>query len=372
MRTWLLDEMVKAYEPATWRIPADFLEKSHFERSLARVDMSSSPGYPYCVDFATNKSLFKTDKEGKPDPAMVDLFYTIVCNRLRDRDCDPIRCFIKPEPHKVSKLRDGRLRLIASVSVVDQIIDHMLFAEMNEALIENWIRIPSKVGWSPYYGGWRHIPKGWLAADKSCWDWTAKPWLFDLVLQFRMRMCENLDLKWVDLATWRYKCLIMDPTWITTGGILLKQKRAGVMKSGCVNTIADNSLMQYLLHLRVCKELGVDPGPLYAMGDDTYQEPPERPVEYRAKLEEFCLVKEFDRKREFCGMRFCGMNRVEPLYKGKHAFNLLHMASPEELSISYGLLYHRSVESSYIDSFFAKLGVKTLSTQRRDLIFDGE
>lgn len=373
MRAVILEMMTERWSSAKWSIPPDFLTRAHFDRVVAGLDWTSSPGYPYMRRSPTNGALFGV-VNGVPDPAKSSEIWEMVRIQIREGSSDPIRLFIKAEPHKVKKIEDGRFRLISSVSVVDQIIDHMIFGSMNDMLIKNWSEVPSKIGWSVLYGGWRAMPHWdkWVAADKSSWDWTVNAWLVDMVLEVRCRLCDNLTQQWVDLALWRYKQLFLSPTMITSGGWLLQQVRPGVMKSGCVNTISDNSIMQDILHVRVCQELNIPVGRLFAMGDDTLQEQPDEPQAYFDLLAQYAKMKDCGKINEFAGFRFMG-KRIEPLYKGKHAYTLLHV-DPKvlpELAASYQLLYHRSVYRNLFEDFFSELGLKVLSREYRDAIFDG-
>jgi len=372
-REYILKKMETLFDDAKWRIPDDFMQRSHFERVVrTKLDWTSSPGYPYMRRATTNGDFFAC-VDGEPSTKMLDFVWNLLVDRLGSRDSDPIRLFVKPEPHKQKKLDQGRYRLISSVSVVDQIIDHMLFADMNQQMVDNWLYVPSKVGWAPVNGGHRIIPKQkWMALDKSAWDWTVQPWLCEMVLETRMRLCENLSGEWIDLAQWRYVELFVAPVFITSGGWRMRQAQPGVMKSGCVNTITDNSLMQVILHLRVSMELGLVPSPIYTMGDDTLQQPVPDMQKYVDAMSAFSIVKEAALQNEFAGNRFIG-RRIEPMYKGKHAYTLLHL-NPEilpQLANSYVLLYHRSIYRDLMEDVFLKMGQDYHSRAFRDAIFDG-
>lgn len=365
------------YEGSRWSIPVDFLSREHFERVVrTRIDWTSSPGYPYMLRSTNNGLLFGFDGV-KPNPEKMDYVWNIVKSRLAGEDADPIRLFVKQEPHTRKKLDLERFRLISSVSVVDQIVDHMLFADMNDALLANWSDQPSKPGWSPFGGGWRHMPASsvWTATDSSAWDWTVQPWLLEMCLQLRLRLCKNPSEQWRELAYARYKQLFLQPVFITSGGLKLKQLKPGVMKSGCVNTIADNSLMQVLLHVRVCLTIGQPVTWLYTMGDDKLQEPMGKEKEYMELLSQFCILKQIQRKNEFAGFEFIHTRQgcmIEPVHKGKHAYNLLHAidANLEQMGQSYSLNYHRSKHSGWIDDLFTQMGVKLFSRGFRDYIYD--
>lgn len=370
----ILSTMEEMYKEAKWMLPGDFMEKTHFERVVKeKLDWNSSPGYPFLMRAPTNRILFKVE-EGIPLQQEVDRMWLLLQNRLEERDADPVRLFVKPEPHKVKKLDSHRYRLISSVSVLDQIIDHMLFGELNQSLIDNWPFIPNRPGWSQLVGGWRAMPvETWTATDKSGWDWTAQAWLFELVLELRYRLCKNPSPKWLELAVWRYKALFSDQCrFITSGGLVLRQRRPGVMKSGCVNTISDNTLMQVILHLRVCATLEIPAGCLIGMGDDVLQETLDREEDYLDMLGQFCYIKQAAHINEFAGFRFSGKN-VEPCYQGKHAYALLHVNEDllPQICDSYLLLYHRSQRRDYLRSMFQEMDLEVRPLQWFDAIFDG-
>jgi len=60
--------------------------------------------------------------------------------------CDPVRLFVKGEPHKVVKILEGRVRLIMSVSLMDKVIEMVLHNHVNKHEIANWQRLPYKPG----------------------------------------------------------------------------------------------------------------------------------------------------------------------------------------------------------------------------------
>lgn len=374
----VLSTAVEAHQATRWRIPSDFLSKAHYLRILSQLEMKSSPGYPYNVRHPTNKDLFGADEHGNMNQSRVEEVWSAVLNRLAEmregrEASDHVRLFIKPEPMKERKLLQHKYRLIASVSVVDQIIDHMLFDDMNEKLYASWDQVPSKVGWSPYVGGWKIMPREtWMALDKSSWDWTVNLWIIDLVFKLRQLLCDNISDEWLKLALMRYKILHEAPTFVTSAGVVLRQRMPGVLKSGCVNTIADNSMMQYLLHLRVCQEIGIASGGFMAIGDDTLQQPMPEREKYLEVMGQYCIVKKFEMSNEFAGMLFKGM-QVEPQYVGKHAYTILHMdnALAEDIATAYSLLYHRSKYRNWFERLFADMGLQIPSRIRRDAIFDG-
>lgn len=374
---YVTQKTVATFQPAAWYIPEDFLTYDHFVRIVKNLDWNSSPGYPYLLTHSNNRAFFEVDEHGNPSLSALSRVWDLVSNRLIDRSTDPIRLFIKPEPIKEQKARDYRYRLISSVSVIDQIIDHMLFDEMNTIMNSEWINLPSKVGWSLYNGGWKIIPAGKMfATDKKAWDWTVKQWIIECEFFVRESLCRNRSSSffplWKELATWRYEKLYFSAVFITSGGDLLQQLEPGIMKSGGVNTINTNSIMQYLLHCRVCYHLGEEPMPIMCMGDDTLQYPQKDMDTYQKIANQYCIMKECDRVTEFAGFRYNGLN-IEPLYKAKHCFNLLHLdpAIASEIAMSYALLYHRSSTRVEMNRVLEELDVLP-HPSFLDQIYDGQ
>lgn len=364
----VIRQTVEQCSAAATRVPIDFLEFSHYVRVLAGVDWNSSPGFPYFYEHTNNKGFFGV-KEGKPNFDRVMYVWDLIQERLEKRDSDPIRLFIKPEPHKKKKIADKRFRLISSVSIIDQLIDQMVFGFQNEQFLENNHYTPVRVGWGWMKGGWRSVPRaGMVACDKSGWDWTVTPWLLNAEFEVRRRLLLGGDIdKWVEVAQYRYHCLFISNEFVTSGGVVFSLKDPGVMKSGCVNTIVSNSIMQTILHHRVSVELGVRSYGLWAMGDDTLQ--PNTPFmeEYCRALSKYCILKQVSSESEFAGMKWKG-RFIEPLYTGKHAYNILRVKDKDidVFSLSYNLLYWRSANKNLIR------GLMPVPDIGFDAIWDGE
>lgn len=359
-----------------WDIPDDFLQRSHFERVVMEsIKWNSSPGFPYMLKYADNRSFFGV-VNGVPNPLRMDEIWNMVRLRLDDHSDDPIYLFVKQEPHKSSKM--GRKRLISSVSIIDQIIDHMLDDEFNKQIVDNALFGSVKVGWTHLLGGWKVFPRGGLSIDKSGWDWTMRWWLCCMCFEIREKACLTtgrlLD-EWRRHAAWRYRALFSCPRFALPDGTIWLQLRPGVMKSGSVKTIVDNSVGQILLHERVLCDLDqeIEDDWIWAMGDDTYQKRPGNLKQYLETLGQYCIVKEYNTNQEFAGNRFMAKCRIEPMYKGKHAYKLLY-ADPKvqaDLASSYSLLYHRSGQRDAVRHIVSNYGVVP-TLDEMDEIYDGE
>lgn len=368
IRDRVITKTVEVCSSASSIVPIDFLQFSHYVRVLAGVDWNSSPGFPYFYESVNNKNFFQV-KDGKPSFERVMYVWELIQKRLEEKDSDPIRLFIKPEPHKKKKIAEKRYRLISSVSIVDQLIDQMVFGFQNEAFLENNHYTPVRVGWGWMKGGWRSVPRaGMVACDKSGWDWTVTPWLLNAEFEIRKRLLVGGDVeKWTEMAQMRYHNLFVKNEFVTSGGVVFTLKHPGVMKSGCVNTIVSNSIMQTILHFRVSEELGVPSYGLWAMGDDTLQ--PNTPFmeAYCSLLSRYCILKQVSRESEFAGMKW-DKGFIEPLYKGKHAYNILRVKDKDinVFSLSYNLLYWRSADKDLIR------GLMPVPDIGFDRIWDGE
>lgn len=365
------NKMCQTFAPARLGVPSDFMTRAHFDRVFENLDMTSSPGLPYIRVATTNKLLF-CDKNGVVIPEKKEWLWAQVESRLKDESFDPIRFFVKAEPIKQEKLEQGRFRLIASISVVDQVIDQMIFGWQNEAIKDVWDQVPPKVGWSQMLGGWKIVPSCMrIAIDKKAWDWTVKEWMLEAEFKLRLWLCHENPL-FQKLATWRYRCLYEHPLLVTSSGVVLRQEFIGIMKSGSVNTIMSNSIMQVILHYRVCVELGQEPGFLWSMGDDTLQSEPDDLDQYMNRLREYCLAKDPVRAVEFAGFEF-GPGFTNPMYPAKHAFNLLYFDPrfAQDMVNSYSLLYTRSTDSGWVFRTLSELGEAPTSEFLR-MVWNGD
>lgn len=334
---------MEAYREATWSLPTDFLSFEHFERVVSRLESRSSPGWPLMREAPTIGEWLGRDALGRCDSVQMARLWKLVQTRLDgESPNDDIRLFIKREPHKLSKILEGRYRIIFSVALVDQVVWHMLFDSQNDREIEVHSRIPSKAGWTPSRGGWRRLisayPGPYTSIDKSQWDWGCPMWVLWSDLRIRAQLCRDhqspLFDRWLRIAKAQYAQVFEKPVLRLSDGRRFMQKQGGLMKSGLVNTIATNSRAQWLLHAMAWVRSGGDVNAipeLGSMGDDTFQlgEASER---YVSELQHLgCEVKEVDSGdvMVFAGHAITAEACV-PSYAKKHWFALMH-ANPTVL-----------------------------------------
>lgn len=184
--------------------------------------------------------------------------------------CDPVRLFVKQEPHTMRKIKEGRFRLISSVSLVDQLVERLIFGPQNQLEIQRWRNIPSKpgMGLSLYEQAesiWRelqtyHDMRPAAEADISGFDWSVQSWELwaDLALRCNLGDFGN---KLRRAATSRFYCF-MNSVFQLSDGTLIEQGNPGLMKSGSYCTSSTNSrircLMAELIEAPWCIAMGDD------------------------------------------------------------------------------------------------------------------
>lgn len=343
----------------------------------SQIDMTSTPGIPWCKWGATNADLFRYDsKTGVCDPERVSMIVEQVKLKWEDLEqgkfkADPLNVFIKREPHKRSKLESKAYRLIMGVSVVDTIIDRLMFGDFLDKQIENYMELPTKVGMPLQGGNYKYLASTIqipLMSDKSSFDFTVQSWLIDLDIRLMcaLRITPGEDDYWDAMMSARLESL-HDKVVIQCGlnGPRFVQIVRGIVKSGSLFTIGFNSNktcgQHVLAMLRLYIWMSVMP---YSVGDDALQNRTDIPgsiESYKQELERTgCIVKEIKtgKRCEFLGHEFDTETCV-PVYNAKHAFQLLHMGIETlKLSIgSYQLLYaHHEAWLSALQSVALGLG----------------
>lgn len=252
--------------------------------------------------------------------------------------CDPIRLFIKGEPHKQSKLDEGRYRIIMSVSLVDQLVARVLFQEQNQREIALWRAIPSKPGFglstdeqtaefveslarltnlSPteLIENWKGVVR---PTDCSGFDWSVSEWMLQDELEVRNRLTIDLNDLTVRLrAGWLYA--LSNAVLALSDGTLLAQTVPGVQKSGSYNTSSSNS------RIRVMAAYHCGASWAIAMGDDALESTDSNLAEYKGlgfKVEESGQL-------EFCSHIFRAPDLALPTGVNKMLYKLIHGYNPQ-------------------------------------------
>lgn len=252
--------------------------------------------------------------------------------------CDPVRLFVKNEPHSLEKISEGRLRLISSVSITDEVIERLLFEVQNNAEIDHWVECPSKPGIglakdeqaAMLYEALRDLLVMAAESDVSGWDWNVKDWMLALDARVRVALAEGAGKLYARLVCNRMWCLARS-VFSLSDGRLIAQRIPGIMKSGSYVTSSTNSRMRVALALLT--------GALWAiaMGDDCVEQWRENAAQEYARFG--IKVKVFQRVEggcfEFCSHSFTPRRIAIFLNMAKATYRLLSNAPDEQRLAQY-------------------------------------
>ncbi|QBF54044.1 P2 [Zucchini aphid-borne yellows virus] len=251
--------------------------------------------------------------------------------------CDPIRLFVKGEPHKQSKLDEGRYRLIMSVSLVDQLVARVLFQNQNKREIALWRAIPSKpgfglstdeqvldfteslarqVGTNPadVVANWsRYL----TPTDCSGFDWSVAEWMLLDDMEVRNRLTLDLTPALKRLRSCWVKC-IANSVFCLSDGTLLEQTTPGVQKSGSYNTSSSNSRIRVMAAYHAGADWAI------AMGDDALESNPADLEAYK----QLGFKVEKSGQLEFCSHIFRAPGLALPVNENKMIYKLVFGYNP--------------------------------------------
>jgi hypothetical protein len=300
-----------------------------FDAALADVDRSSSPGFPYLNmaggmtngDFLdrylgyVKKLVHARIQLLASTPVEIVAKYTGP-EKVQAGLCDPVRIFIKREPHKMKKIRSRTFRLIWSISLVDSICERMLYARQNKREILNWFDVPSKPGMGFTDEHIRLIYDNVMRArsemtlvdsDVSAWDMSVPEWLLKLDVVRRSRLNGSpVGSIWHTVSSNRMECMC-DSVIVSSSGECFSQKIKGIQKSGTYITGSTNSSMRVM----VATILGSDF--IIAMGDDAVEHSFDG---FEQKYADFGLPVKQSNKVE-TGFNFCSHNFLKRESDGK-------------------------------------------------------
>jgi hypothetical protein len=273
----------------------------------------SKPGVPYSILGTNNRDIVIQDPEMIIDLVVerlrligtidADLYGPVELVRMNA--CDPVRVFVKGEPHSTKKVEQGRWRLIFAVSIVDQIIERLLCSSQNREEIRLWDKCPSAPGLSlssdlslkQLYDIVMELKgEGKMAeADVTGWDWSVKEWelLEDAVMRAHLGNFTKMSAK----ALFNRQVCASRTVYAMPDGKLRTLTGDGVLISGCYNTSSTNSRLRVLVAYLV--------GALWAkaMGDDCVEDFVTNATEkYAAIGHPLKMYVEKDDEFEFCSL----------------------------------------------------------------------
>lgn len=369
----------EAYKSCVWELPDDYLSYLNFLKAVQRLDMKSSPGWPYVQTYRTNADVLGWNGVVCDEYRLNYVWYELQ-KYLEDPSDLTLSCFIKMEPHKIEKVLENRWRLIMASPLHVQLLWHMMFDYMNDLEIKETYNIPSKQGLVIPNGGWKTFLMQCKAngfdtgLDKRAWDWNVPYWLILLDLRFRYRMGRGRYMQeWLSLANKLYEAMFKNPIIMLSDGHMYKQLYGGIMKSGCVNTISTNSHLQIFIHILVCLMSGESIYPLpYAVGDDTLQKLLQA-ISLALYARFGAVVKSASDGLEFVGHEFTDKGPI-PLYFAKHYAKCMHVKDellPEYLD-SMCRMYCKDKMYDFWSDLASDLNINVYSREYYEYWYDNE
>lgn len=345
------------------RAPEDWDSYENFEKQLAGLDNTSSPGWPYMKTATTIGSWLQNDSFGRPSEERKQILWHDVRKVMAGDYQHLFRVFVKDEPHKRKKILAKKWRLIIASSLPVQMVWRMAFDHQNKWLNDHPYETPSAHGLVFPHGGWRRFKtmlqslKLQYSRDISAWDVNAPGFLLKFVRDFR-KNCGG-PASWLRIVDLLYHDAFFSAKLLFSNGFVLKQMYAGFMKSGLFNTISDNSLCMVASHFLAARMARMPVGKIKATGDDVLQQ-------YLTALYIKCLesmgfvVKEVTKAPIFMGTDFT--DRPKPVYFEKHIVNLAcSQADLADVLDSYVRLYCYSEHLDFWHEVANELGVKVRS-----------
>lgn len=269
------------------------------------------------------KLLMATKPENMPITAV---------DKVKGGFCDPIRVFVKQEPHKQDKIKTGRFRIISVVSMVDELVERVIANLQNETEILLWDMIPSKPGMgvsldtqtSLLYESLSPLLTEAAEADITAWDWSIDGWMIDMDARARLFLAGHISDPYsfepdgvTNLYLNRFDCF-SHAVFSLSDGTLFAQQKKGLIKSGSYCTSSSNSRIRVMLSRLIGAKWCI------AMGDDSIEQYIEGAAEKYAQLG--LNIKFYKRTSkesfEFCSMQF-EEDKAIPLNWTKTLFRLL-------------------------------------------------
>lgn len=334
-----------------------------FPKALLDLDLTSTVGLTSLRLYGSTVGEFLqgSPAEGTASAERIKMLEGYVWQRLSNpSESDVIRVFVKPEPHKISKLQEGRFRLISAVSLVDSMCDRIMFRWLQRTCLSTIGFNSCMVGLSPMRGGFRWYwemfrGKRTRALDMTAWDWTVPGWLLVALKEVIKSLAVAHPEYWGSWVDSRWQTLFRNAVFGFADGSTVRQPSWGVMKSGCYLTLILNTFGQILRHFLVMERLKIDRNLSFVCcGDDqTIEDFPEFP-QYEAETRSLGFLLK-DSSVSTGAVHFIGFimyqDRFEPEYKDKHAYIITH--TPEsrlcDILASYQYLY------AFVPNWFRKI-----------------
>lgn len=283
----VLNVMETLWGAATYELPKDFMEMSHIVRECEKVRDHFGDKTPGAIlmrqGMSTNDDVFaKLELKGVAAMVMERIEWLLSEDDPTPigQRSDPNRIFVKREGHKKEKIVEGRVRLIWSPSLIDRIVDQILYSESLAAEIENCSEIPNKVGYNFKNGGTdrfvrRHlkVPGSWTSFDASGHDINCRGYQLkaenDLVRRLNRTQGPKREL-WERLNSRRFEATFIGSAAFSDGTLVIFNQLM-IVRSGLLRTISINGriVTSNKIHFDVERGKKSNPDGIVSLGDDT-------------------------------------------------------------------------------------------------------
>jgi len=347
-KSQLAKALYRFYAPAAWDIPNGWHLDVGIKRVIRSLHRTSATGHPFNTSAPTiGEWLDKFGEDALAQLVRARLDKFALTHKL---DWDPDYLFIKTEGHKKAKVDSKNWRLIWGNSIVNQVLQHMVWLPSVSAEIEAGRRIPSAGAMGLVNGQTDQIVRALLSrdgtfdlfsADCSGFDITVNDHVISADASDRAALCGNPaegdqhEFFWA-LYHQVYACTYQSSI-IFGDGAVYKQTEPGIQRSGCFITYSLNSRhtvrLRALLSLRKFGNIDLKRDWLWSAGDDSLCKNPGFTFEFIKEHSEAYgqIVKHVHmgglNDVDFCSHRFFFSPRYQhfvgvPLNMDKHKFNL--------------------------------------------------
>jgi len=326
----------------TFAVEGRLPTSEEIKRHMLYVKRDPSPGLPFAELAQTKGELLDKHSELIIDVVLDRMasyseytFDHFTAQQLVERGfADPVRLFVKNEPHPIEKIKTGRYRLISSCSIIDELIFSLLYRNAMDCDVLEWRTIPSKSGMGLSSDAQQQAVydyvEPWIdevrSSDVSGWDWSFLKWLMDANLDVHFDLTESRDNHFYRRLCENSMHVLSNSVFATSNGHMFVVDVCGIMKSGFPITAFWNSRGRAMVaYLTGATKVAT-------MGDDCNDNSPRSSIvdDYKALGFRLTDVSEPDGKHfEFCSHRFCDGVAV-PLNPLKSFCNLL--MNPYEVS----------------------------------------
>lgn len=304
-----------------------------------QVVEKSSPGAPWIKLGASNEDIIDNYKP-LLKRVIVERLVFMLYNDLEEESAldllhlglaDPVKLFVKNEPHAQRKLVEGRLRLISSVSICWNTISRLLYGRQNRLEKHNWSKgvIPSMCGMGSSDEDLRTLKGYWdsqgfdnlAEADVSGWDWSIQAWELEADVERRIEASGRGPLLARLMRNTHY--VMARKVFMLSNGTLLAQESTGVLPSGWYCTTTTNSYIRALAaHLVGARFYKV-------LGDDSVESFVEGAVErYEDLGHDVKFYRRCTEAVEFCSRRWSRESWTAPLVTWPRTFYRLLCQQP--------------------------------------------